>query len=90
MNEIGKRMREKREEAGKTCAEVATELGMSLQRYWNLENGNNCRTFEKLPAIAKSLGCRIDDFFPEMDDCKTARACGSDDLDDLDFGGETK
>lgn len=32
-----------------------------------MENGKNCKTFEKLPRLARALGCRIDDLFPEMD-----------------------
>lgn len=67
MNPIGARLRDLRERQGKSVSAFASELGMSTQRYWHLENGDNGRTFEKLPKIAKALGCRIDDLFPEMD-----------------------
>jgi len=67
MNPIGARLRDLREKQGKSVSALASELGMSTQRYWHLENGDNGRTFEKLPKIAKALGCRIDDLFPEMD-----------------------
>ena len=59
-----------------------------------IENGRNGKKFSYLPVIAKSLGCRIDDLFPEMDDVasapkqteeerKTARACGFEENEDL-------
>lgn len=92
MNPIGVRLRELRERCGKSASAFAAELGMSTQRYWSLENGDNGRTFEKLPKIAKALGCRIDDLFPEMDDyepsVKAVCADGFEDDDSLDCFGE--
>lgn len=87
VNPIGERLREIRKSTGRSCAEMAKALEMSTQRYWGLENGENCKTFEKLPKIAKVLGCRIDDLFPEMDEVKTARADGFEDdsLDDFEM-----
>ena len=70
MNPIGTRLRSLRKKQGKSISELASELGMSVQRYWHLENGDNGRTFEKLPKIAKALNCSIDDLFPEMDGVK--------------------
>ena len=48
-------------------AEMADELGMTVPGYKRLEDGTGGKTFEKLPLLAKRLGCRIDDLFPEMD-----------------------
>ncbi len=87
MNPIGVRLRELREKKGKSASALAAELGMSTQRYWHLENGDNGRTFEKLPRIAKALECRIDDLFPEMDEVKTDSAGGfeNESLDDFEM-----
>lgn len=68
MTEMGKRIRAIREQKGMTCTALAEQVGISAQGMWNLESGNNGRTLDKLPKIAKALGCRIDDLFPEMDD----------------------
>ena len=68
MTEMGKRIRAIREQKGMTCTALAEQGGISAQGMWNLEGGNNGRTLDKLPKIAKALGCRIDDLFPEMDD----------------------
>jgi len=46
---------------------------MSRTGYADLEKAGSGKVFEKLPAIAKALGCRIDDLFPEMDE-KSASA----------------
>ena len=91
MTEMGKRIREIREKKGMTCTALADSIGITPQGMWNLENGNNGRTFDKLPRIARALECSIDDLFPEMDkphvevaeESKTASAVGFDD-DSLD------
>lgn len=51
---------------------MADLLGMSAPGYRRLEDGTGAKTYEKLPKIAKKLGCRIDDLFPEMDDVQAA------------------
>ena len=68
MTEMGKRIRTIREKKGMTCTALAEQVGVSTQCMWNLESGNSGRTLDKLPKIAKALGCRIDDLFPEMDE----------------------
>lgn len=65
---FGERVFAIRKERGLTMAEVATMLNMSPPGYKRLEDGTGGKTFEKLPALAKILGCRIDDLFPEMDE----------------------
>lgn len=65
---FGERVFTIRKERGLTMVEVATMLKMSLPGYKRLEDGTGGKTFEKLPKLARALGCRIDDLFPEMDD----------------------
>lgn len=68
MNEVGTRIKTLRDAQKITCTELATKVGLTPQCMWNLENGYVGRTYDKLPKIAKALGCRIDDLFPEMDE----------------------
>ena len=62
------RLRAKRKKAGKSQADFATDIGMTRTGYADIEHGVAGKSFMKLPALAKALGCRIDDLFPEMDD----------------------
>lgn len=91
---FGERLSEIRKGKGFSKTAMATRLSMSGPGYKRLEDGTGAKTFEKLPLIAKTLGCRIDDLFPEMDEessapeqaeeeSKTARACGFDENEDL-------
>lgn len=84
---FGERLAMIRKEKGKTMAEMAAGIGMTAPGYKRLEDGTCGKTFEKLPALAKSLGCRIDDLFPEMDDVKTDSAGGfeNESLDDFEM-----
>lgn len=68
MEKINERIRNLRRASGKSQTEIAECSGMSRTGYASIEQGVTIKTFEKLPAIAKALGCRIDDLFPEMDD----------------------
>lgn len=89
METFGERLRGKRIEKGITVTEMANELGLTPDAVMKIESGKRGKTFEKLPTIAKMMGCRIDDLFPEMDDApnpeegKTDSADGFDD-DSLD------
>ena len=67
MQTFGQRLREKREAAGLTQAQVAKELGMSREAYAMIETGVNGRTLARVPSLAKALGCSTDSLFPEMD-----------------------
>ena len=67
MADIGMRIKQKREEARLSMTALAEKAEMSPQGLWNLENNVVGKTFKKLPALAKALGCHIDDLFPEMD-----------------------
>lgn len=68
METFGERLREKRMEKGITVIEMANELGLTPDAVMKIESGKRGKTFEKLPTIAKLMGCRIDDLFPEMDE----------------------
>ena len=84
---FGERLATLRKAAGKTMTEMAAAINVTAPGYKRLEDGTCGKTFEKLPALAKSLGCRIDDLFPEMDDVKTDSAGGFEDesLDDFEM-----
>lgn len=68
METIGERIRKKRKEKGMSMVALAADAGMTSQNLWNLENDMVGKTYEKLAPLAKALGCRIDDLFPEMDE----------------------
>ena len=81
------RLRKYRKEINKTQEELAKDVGMSRTGYADLEKEGSGKVFEKLPALAKSLGCRIDDLFSEMDAVKTDSAVGfeNESLDDFEM-----
>ncbi|MBR1407382.1 MAG: helix-turn-helix transcriptional regulator [Clostridia bacterium] len=64
---MGERLRELRLEKGYSLNTMADAVGMTPPGYLRLEDGTGGKTFEKLPVIAKTLGCPIDKLFPEMD-----------------------
>lgn len=68
METFGERLREKRIANGIAVSEMASELGLTPDAVMKIESGKRGKTFEKLPIIAKMMGCRIDDLFPEMDE----------------------
>ena len=89
MESFCERLKSLRDAAGLCQQDMASRLGITRAGYQMIENGRNGKKFSYLPVIAKSLGCRIDDLFPEMDEAadaqeapegesKTARACGFD------------
>ena len=94
METMGERIRNLRKAKKLSIVALAETVDMTTQNLWNLENDMVGKTFEKLAPLAKALGCRIDDLFPEMDEAasapeqkeeerKTARACGFDENEDL-------
>ena len=94
METMGERIRNLRKAKKLSIVALAETVDMTTQNLWNLENDMVGKTFEKLAPLAKALGCRIDDLFPEMDEAasvpeqteeerKTARACGFEENEDL-------
>lgn len=84
MEQINERIRNLRIKSGKSQTEVAESTGMSRTGYASIEQGITIKTFEKLPAIARALGCRIDDLFPEMDDAPNPEEGKTDSADGFD------
>lgn len=64
------RLKKMRQRLGLTQEEMARDIGMTRTGYADIEHGAAGKSFMKLPAIARELGCRIDDLFPEMDQPK--------------------
>ena len=52
-----------REKAGLTQAETAMRIGVTQASIAQWENGDSFPRADKLPELAKILGCRIDDLF---------------------------
>ena len=91
------RLRDIRGQNGLTVDEVAMRSGLSKALIFKLESGERGKTFEKLPRIAKALGCQIDDLFPEMDEERQEapqaqpdgdQLPGKMDMDDIDTWGD--
>ena len=91
------RLAQIRKQKNLTKSEMAQAVGMTVPGYWRLENETGAKTFEKLPRIAKALGCQIDDLFPEMDDVQKEapqaqpdgdQLPGQMDMDEIDTWGD--
>lgn len=78
MESFNERLRELRNGANLNQQSMADALGISRSGYQMIENGKNGKKFAYLPAIAKALGCRIDDLFPEMDEEKEEKTVSAD------------
>lgn len=79
------RIKERRKAAGLRQEDVARAIGITRAGYQMIESGRNGKSFSYLPKIAKAIGCRIDDLFPEMDEQETLPnpQTADDDLSDL-------
>lgn len=67
MTEFCDRLKAVRLARGITAEQMAVEIGVTRDMVMKLESGKRGRSYSRLPKIAKALGCRIDDLFPEMD-----------------------
>lgn len=80
METFGERLHRIRIQKGINATQLANQIGVKQPVISKFENGTRGRSFKRLPLIAKALGCRIDDLFPEMDevqeDGKPVRADG--------------
>ena len=65
MSEILPGIRPRRRAAGMTLEELAAEVGCTLQAVSCWERGQTLPTADRLPQLAKALGCTIDDLFRE-------------------------
>lgn len=82
MDGFGKRLRTIRRERGITIDQMSAEVGMTGDAILKLESGARGKTLEKLPVLAKALGCRIDDLFPEMDETQEGKTVCADGFED--------
>ena len=62
---IGKKIAEKRIEAGLTQSELGKRLGISQSHVARIENGLYDARFCVSVKIAEAIGCSIDDFMKE-------------------------
>lgn len=67
METFGERLKSLRVDAGLCQQQLAEAIGITRSGYQMIENGRNGKKLAYLPRIAKTLGCQIDDLFPEMD-----------------------
>ena len=80
METVGMRIRRIRKSRGLTITELSQKVNYSRAALSRIENGDRGTAVMRYVSIAKALGCRIDDLFPEMDevqeDGKPVRADG--------------
>jgi transcriptional regulator with XRE-family HTH domain len=58
--ELGRLLRARRQEAGRTIASVAVEAGLSVPYIANLENGRGNPTLSALQRLTAALGLRLE------------------------------
>lgn len=87
MDGFGKRLRMLRRERGITIEQISSKVGMTGDAILKLESGARGKTLEKLPSLAKALGCRIDDLFPEMDALEENKTVCADGFEDESMEG---
>ncbi|MBO7667067.1 MAG: helix-turn-helix transcriptional regulator [Firmicutes bacterium] len=66
MSELLPGIRQRRKAAGMTIEELAAAVGCSRQAAGFWETGQTLPTADRLPEIARALGCSIDDLFTEI------------------------
>jgi transcriptional regulator with XRE-family HTH domain len=65
MMKIGDKIQQIRKSRKMTQQEVAEKIGISQNHLSQIESGKRGLKVELLPALAKTLGCKIEDFFGE-------------------------
>ena len=65
---MGMRVREIRRKKNIDAAELARAIGVSESTILKIEVGDRGKKCGLVPRLAKALGCRTDDLFPEMDE----------------------
>lgn len=68
MATFGAEIRARRKAMGMTAEGLARRVGCSRSLIVKIEAGEREKVIAKYVRIAKALGCRIDDLFPEMDE----------------------
>ena len=54
-------LKELRQESGKTCAEVAEELGVTVRAVYNYEKGIREINLSQIPKLSKLYDCTIEE-----------------------------
>lgn len=65
MQKLGDNLRNVREKAGLTQAEVAEKAGMKANYYAKIERGEINTSFDKLMAIKRALKAKSSEIFPD-------------------------
>lgn len=65
MNSYMTSMRRRRKAAGLTTEELGRRVGVSAQAVGAWERGTALPSADRLPEIARALGCRIDDLYED-------------------------
>ena len=73
MNEVFPGLRERRKAAGLTLREMAAELGCSPPAVNCWELGETLPTADRLPEIARVLGCTVDELYKNYTEFEEAR-----------------
>lgn len=73
MSEILPGIRARRKAAGMTLEDLAAAVGCTLQAVSCWERGQTLPTADRLPQLARALGCSIDDLYrtPDTNDFTT-------------------
>ena len=67
MSEILPGIRARRKAAGMTLEDLAAAVGCTLQAVSCWERGQTLPTADRLPQLARALGCSIDDLYRTFD-----------------------
>lgn len=66
MSEILPGLRPRRKAAGMTLQDVAAAMGCSINAVALWERGGSLPTVDKLPQLARLLGCSVDDLYHDF------------------------
>ena len=80
MSEILPGIRPRRRAAGMTLEELAAAVGCTLQAVSCWERGQTLPTADRLPQLARALGCTIDELYTEPEDEGGASSAPTDDF----------
>lgn len=70
MSDILPGIRPRRRAAGMTLEDLAAAVGCSLQAVSCWERGQTMPTADRLPQLARALGCTIDELYTEPEDMR--------------------
>jgi transcriptional regulator with XRE-family HTH domain len=68
MNDVGRRVKQLREERGWTQPKLAVEAGMAVSAVNQIENGKRSPSAASLTKLATALRCEVSDLFPKAEE----------------------